>query len=84
MICPLLLCALISPGCASKPPPELITRLQVVRPALPAALLSCSPEPPPPATDLDDDAVEWIAAVQLAGRDCRGKLDAVRDLVDPR
>ncbi len=50
-------------------------------PRVPASLLACAVEPPPPPKPRTQAGVaDWTLDVVEAGRDCRGKLDAVRRL----
>ena len=83
----LLLCwmGLLS-GCAS-PEPAILIKTQIERLTPPAPLLTCqdSPDPPdsPDGAPLAQSAVaEFILRLWEAGEDCRGKLAAIRALVD--
>lgn len=57
--------------------------VRLERVTVPADLLACTPEPAPlPAEPwpTNEDFGAWVAGVRLAGRDCRSKLDAIREL----
>jgi uncharacterized lipoprotein YmbA len=67
-----LLCAASLTACASPAPVTL-----------PASLRACQPEPEPPRDDADDVVfAEWVAEVVFAGRDCRGALARVVEMID--
>ncbi|KZC01420.1 hypothetical protein ABID82_004256 [Methylobacterium sp. PvP062] len=56
-----------------------VDRVQFVRPAIAPSLLSCSPEPAPPAPTAKMKAVApYVVDLAQAGEDCRRKLDTVR------
>lgn len=62
---------------------------QVIAPEVPASLLTCPPEPVPPAIDGDDQALAfWIVSLRVAGQECRAKLAGIRvwaaELAAPR
>lgn len=74
---PALLSALLLASCASAPPSKIVDRTL----PLPAALLTCAPEPAVPGPDADDRAAAlFLIALADAGADCRGKLGEVRAL----
>ncbi len=75
-----LLSLLCLTGCAAGPEPA--PRVEVVRIAVPAALLSCQPAPVPPTMADDRDLARYILALADAGEDCRDRLARVRGLVD--
>lgn len=66
-----------------------VTRIVEVPQPVPPALLDCASEPPRPKGELPGDVLSDIqiallfAATVEAGRDCRGRLARVRDLVRP-
>jgi hypothetical protein len=71
-----MLCAL--PSCASPGPPVLL------RPDVPASLLTCAAEPPPPDLDAagwDRALALWIVDLGAAGEDCRGRLSRLKELL---
>ena len=71
----LLFCGL-STACAT---PEPV----VVRQVIPPALLSCQPEPEPPAVLRDDSELAyWVIDLAAAGADCRAKLMRVKELTE--
>lgn len=67
--------------------PRVITKVQVQRIEVPGALLTCAPEPK--FQDIKQDRVVKGKAVMkfadklaLAGEDCRGKLGAVKRIME--
>ncbi|WP_423841694.1 Rz1-like lysis system protein LysC [Zavarzinia aquatilis] len=71
--------ALLSAGCSTTSAPAP----QVIVPEIPASLLTCSPEPAPPAADADDAGLAlWIVELRRAGQDCRSRLSGVRVWAD--
>lgn len=65
-------------GCA-KPAPVV----SVAGPDVPDQLLSCKPEPVPPATGTQRAVATYVLDLADAGDDCRQKLGAVRSIVKP-
>ena len=64
-------------ACAGSNPPP---RLEVVRLAPPAELLTCKPRPPAPAPAAPVEGIaEYLAALWARGEDCAAKVDALRD-----
>lgn len=79
-----LLSALTLTACADRPAP---VRIQVERLQVSPALLLCSDEPAPPSdAELNSDAemMIWVETIRLAGNDCRGKLAALRSILDQK
>lgn len=75
---PALLCVPLWTACASPGPPVL------VRPEVPASLLTCQPAPDPPDTGDDTALALWLVELAAAGDDCRGRLLRVKELLDAR
>lgn len=74
-----LLSVLFLTACAGAP---AVPQVQLIRPTIPAALLTCLPEPAPPPPQADDAALaRYILSLADAGADCRDRLDRVRGLV---
>lgn len=76
-----MLCALAACG---DDKPGALPELRIVRPEVPAHLLSCEDEPPDPADQpglTQKDVARYVVILRNAGRDCRAKLGAVRGLV---
>lgn len=65
-------------GCA-KPSPAI----EVAGPTVPDQLLTCQPEPTPPATGTQRGVAHYVLDLAEAGDDCRTKLGAVRSIVRP-
>lgn len=59
-------------GCGDNRP-----RVEIATP--PVQYLTCKAEPAVPASYTDATVADFIGALTVAGRDCRGKLKAVRD-----
>lgn len=73
-VTPLLPCVLLLTACGGRPPQVA----EAPRLTVPVSLLSCAPQPEPPAAGADDTALaHWILDLASAGDDCRGKLAAV-------
>lgn len=67
----LALCVLCLMGCAATP-----------RVVVPEALRTCQAEPAPPGPEADDVALaSWMADTIFAGRDCRGALARVVEML---
>jgi hypothetical protein len=75
VLIPLLLCS----ACASSAPP-VITRLQLEKLPIPAALLECQPDPDIPERMGDRELADYVITLWQAGDDCRAKLATVRGL----
>ena len=79
-----LLIMLIS-GCAHKPPPEVVTKIETRQIFVPEALLTCMPEPQAREVWQSQKQVAlYLIQVSEAGEDCRQKLDGVRKLLDEK
>jgi len=67
-------------ACAADP--ELVTRVEVLRPDYPPALFACAPEPPVPAAPVAERAaLEYLARLRAAWLDCRWRLAEAGRLV---
>jgi hypothetical protein len=73
------LSVLLLASCAA-PAPQVITKLQIETPTVPAQLLTCSPAPAvPPSAGLTQSAVAvYVAQLWDAHLDCSDKLAAVK------
>tara|TARA_R110000751_G_scaffold76247_1_gene153585 strand:+ start:43685 stop:43876 length:192 start_codon:yes stop_codon:yes gene_type:complete len=61
----------------------VVTRTEFVKPNIPAALLTCDVRPAVPDTPVTDQKVgRYIVGLLSAHDDCKGKLAAVRELVN--
>jgi hypothetical protein len=66
-----------------------VTKIVEVPQPVPPALLDCAAEPSRPKGELPGDVLSDVQVAMLfaeaveAGRDCRGRLARVRDLVQP-
>lgn len=49
---------------------------------VPPSLLACSPPPPPRAIETQTDVALLIVDLAETGEDCRGKLRAVKEVVE--
>jgi hypothetical protein len=79
-----LLLLLLLSACAAKAP-QVVTRLDYVRPALPPGVFPLPPAPPlPRATGLTNRQVAaWIIAEWADDTDLRGRLQAVQAALSP-
>lgn len=74
-----LFAALVLSGCATS---------TVVRPdtpladRIPSSLLSCADRPAAGSLDRQSDVARWVVELDQAGEDCRGKVAAVRQIVE--
>jgi hypothetical protein len=59
-----------------------VTQLQVEKQRVPASLLSCADAPVPPDAALQSEVARYVLDLWEAHGDCRGKLDALRSLVE--
>lgn len=76
----LLSCVFLT-GCTSDPPP-MVTEVQYIRQEVPASLLDCAAQPLPPAISSQRDVAFYVLDLAEAGEDCRGKLAAVKGIVN--
>jgi hypothetical protein len=68
----------------STPPPQLLTRVEVVRPQVPVNKLFCASEPAPPAEGATQRGVAWYLRVLRSwGKDCESRVDELRALLRP-
>jgi hypothetical protein len=72
-----LLWPLLSTACAEGPP-VLLDR------TVPASLLTCQPQPDPPAGPDDTALALWLVDLAAAGEDCRARLGSVKELLDAK
>lgn len=70
-------------GCGSSSE-RVVTRIEYVRQAVPAALLTCAPDPAVPDAAMQGQAALYLTELWEAGEDCRRKLAQVRGLVQGR
>lgn len=70
-------------GCGTTLPsaPVVITTIREVAQPIPEGLLGCQIEPGTPVIRTDESVANYINDLAYAGRDCRSKLDEVRNLV---
>lgn len=81
---PLFLLASLTGCVGTTPKPQVITKIQIERPHLPANKLYCQSRPEPPARGKTQKAVAWYAAQLHAwGEDCEARLAEVREIVRP-
>ena len=74
---------LLISGCAHKPTPQIVTKVETRQIAVPEALLSCMPEPEAREVwNSQKQVALYLIRVSEAGEDCRQKLDGVRRLLD--
>lgn len=60
---------------------RVVTRVEYVRQAVPAPLLTCAPDPAVPDAAMQGEVALYLTELWEAGEDCRSKLDQVRGLV---
>lgn len=70
------------------PKPQVITKIQIERPKLPANKLYCRTRPEPPAKPesgrtMSKAAAWYFALLEAWGEDCEAKLAEVRDVLQP-
>lgn len=61
----------------------MVTEVKYIRQEVPASLLDCAAQPVPPVISQRDVALYLLDLVE-AGEDCRGKLAAVKGIVEKR
>ncbi|MCH4539488.1 hypothetical protein [Ochrobactrum sp. A-1] len=72
-------------GCAHKPTPQVVTKIETRQVAVPEALLTCMPEPlAREVWKSQKDVALYLMHVSEAGEDCRQKLDGVRKILDQK
>lgn len=75
--------ALLISGCAHKPTPQIVTKVETRQIAVPEVLLTCMPEPEARKVwNSQKQVALYLIRVSEAGEDCRQKLDGVRRLLD--
>ncbi|MDD2860222.1 MAG: hypothetical protein PHI71_04010 [Acidiphilium sp.] len=72
----IVICALLA-GCAA-PPPVTITKIKLVQPDIPAALLDCPGDPVVPVAARQSQVAAYIAQLWEAHAICANHLGAVR------
>jgi hypothetical protein len=72
-----LLFLLLLAGCATPPPPALVTRIVTITPSIPAGLLTCAPAPAVPLATSQAAVAKYIVALWQAGQDCRVHIMAI-------
>jgi hypothetical protein len=72
-----LVILLLLAGCATAPPPTLVTRIVTLSPNVPAGLLKCQPAPAVPVTVSQAVVAKYIVALWQAGQDCRAHVSAI-------
>lgn len=76
---------LLISGCAHKPTPQIVTKVETRQVAVPETLLTCMPEPEAREVWTSQKEVAlYLIGVSEAGEDCRQKLDGVRRLLDQK
>lgn len=71
---------LILSGCASAPPPQVVTRTEVVRVPLPAGLLRCQGEPAVGAITMQSQVADYIVRLHEAWADCHDDVAAIAQI----
>lgn len=78
----LVLASAVLSGCASTPEPTVVSEAIYVRQDIPAELLVCADEPDAPQGGYSQKPVaKFLTLLGVAGRDCREKLAAVRQII---
>ena len=77
----MLVALLVLGGCAAKPP-QVVTKVKIVRPTIPAALLSCPPAPPVPASKAPSAVARYVVSLWEAHGVCHDHLDEVKHTLD--
>ncbi len=72
----MLAAAALLAGCAASPP-QVVTRIRVVTPLVPPALLSCPAAPAVPVVQRQSAVATYVAQLWEAGEICRNHLAAV-------
>lgn len=76
-----LLVLLVLGGCAAQPP-SVVTRIKIVRPRIPAVLLTCPPAPAVPTSHAPAAVARYVVNLWEAHGICHDRLDAVRETLD--
>ncbi len=66
-------------GCAAKP--QIVTKVQLVRPDVPVSLLNCAPAPSVPTIVNQASVAQYIVALWQDDLQCHAHLDAVRQVL---
>lgn len=61
--------------------PRVVREVEEVVVKVPEQFLICLPEPIPNDIDRVSELMEWVGELTIAGRDCRSKLEEVRNLL---
>lgn len=70
-------------GCAHKSEQQIVRHVETRQLEVPAALLTCMPEPQAREVwKTQKDVALYLVRISEAGEDCRQKLDGVRRLLD--
>lgn len=77
-----VLCALLMLGGCAAQPPKVVTRIKIVRPRIPAALLTCPPAPAVPASHAPAAVARYVVSLWEAHGLCHDRLDEVRRTLD--
>lgn len=70
-----LLCLLVG-GC-SQAPARIVTRLQIIKPAIPRSLLACPAMPPVPQANTQADVARYIVALWQNDALCQANMKNV-------
>jgi len=63
----------------------VVPEVRVEKVEIPAELMSCAAEPPPPSrAGTIGEFGAWVADLRAAGQDCRAKVDAIREIHEKR
>ena len=63
-------------------PQSLPPRVEVHSPHIDSGLLTCLPRPGRPVLETQADLVDHLAVVDVAGQDCREKLNSVKTILE--
>jgi hypothetical protein len=64
-------------GCASPPPPQLLTKLQIERVTVPATLLTVPAEPAVPSGRMQSAAADYIVHLKINDDECHLDVGAI-------
>lgn len=62
----------------------MVTEVKYIRQEVPASLLECLAQPAAPSIASQRDVALYLLDLAEAGEDCRGKLAAVKGIVEER